>query len=203
MSAPVRLRAACALAAAAVLAGLWALPLDALMPRFAAHMLRHMGLVAVAAPLIVLAAPALARALAMSPLVAAGVEFVLVWAWHLPGLHGGAYRVAGLFVLEQAMFLVAGLLVWAGCLQAARSGAAGDALAGAGGLLLTSMHMVLLGAVLTLAPRDVYAAACGTVPDPAGQALGGMLMLAIGSPVYLLAGVALAARALRLEEARA
>ena len=43
-----------------LLAGLWALPLGALWPAFPVHMLRHMGLVAVAAPLIVLGLPRLA-----------------------------------------------------------------------------------------------------------------------------------------------
>lgn len=46
-----------------------------------------------------------------------------------------------------------------------------------------------------MAPRDLYAGFCGTAPDAERQAIGGMLMLIIGTPVYLLAGVALAARA--------
>lgn len=177
-----------------LLALIWLLP-DAL-PRFPLHMLRHMVLVALAAPLLVLGFPALARVFAAPPLLAAGAEFVLVWAWHLPALHGAAFLLPGAFVLEQATFLLAGLMVWAGCLRAARTGQIADALAGAGGLLLTSMHMTLLGALLTLAPRDLYAEFCGTPPDLGGQASGGMLMLAIGTPVYLIAGVALAARAL-------
>ena len=176
-----------------LLAAIWLLPLDGVAPRFPLHMLRHMVLVALAAPLLVLGLPRLARRLAMPPMIAVVLEFVLVWAWHLPAAHGAAYRLPGAFVLEQASFLLAGVLVWAGCL---RSADGGQALLGAGGLLLTSMHMTLLGALLTLAPRDLYAHVCGTVPDLAGQAGGGMLMLAIGTPVYLLAGVALAARAL-------
>ncbi|WP_306752930.1 cytochrome c oxidase assembly protein [Paracoccus actinidiae] len=185
-----------------LLAAIWLLPLqDA--PRFPLHMIRHMVLVALAAPLLVLGFPALGRWFAIPPLMAAGMEFALVWAWHLPAAHGLAYRLPMGFVLEQASFLLAGLAVWAGCLRGAATGDAGQALAGAGGLLLTSMHMTLLGALLTLAPRDVYAGFCGTVPDPGGQAVGGMLMLAIGTPVYLLAGVALAARALSLREVSA
>ena len=59
------------------------------------------------------------------------------------------------------------------------------------------MHMTLLGALIVLAPRDLYAAICGTAPDLAGQQIGGMLMLAIGTPVYLGAGLALTGLALR------
>ena len=170
-------------------------------------MIRHMVLVALAAPLLVLGFPALGRWFAIPPLMAAGMEFALVWAWHLPAAHGLAYRLPMGFVLEQASFLLAGLAVWAGCLRGAATGDAGQALAGAGGLLLVTILSGLpsagLGALLTLAPRDVYAGFCGTVPDPGGQAVGGMLMLAIGTPVYLLAGVALAARALSLREVSA
>ena len=59
------------------------------------------------------------------------------------------------------------------------------------------MHMTLLGAILTLAPRDLYADWCGTAPDLSGQQIGGMLMLAIGTPVYLIAGLVLTGMSLR------
>lgn len=173
-----------------VLAALWLLPLAQMLPVFPAHMLRHMGLVAIAAPLLVLGAPGMGAALALNPIVAAALEFIVIWGWHLPQMHAFARLEITGFVAEQASFLLAGLLVWAGCLRAAQP------LAGAGGLLLTSMHMTLLGALLTLAPRDLYAALCGTAPDLTGQQIGGMLMLAIGTPVYLIAGLGLTARAL-------
>ncbi|MGV6874184.1 cytochrome c oxidase assembly protein [Pseudochelatococcus sp. B33] len=176
-----------------LLAAIWLLPLDAWAERFPLHMLRHMLLVAVIAPLLVIGFPALRSVVAISPLVAAALEFGLVWAWHLPGAHGLAYRAPAVFALEQASFLFAGLLVWGSCL---RAGDAGSSLAGAGGLLLTSMHMTLLGTLLVLAPRDLYAEICGVAPDLSAQQSGGVLMLAIGTPVYLLAGVALASRAL-------
>ena len=38
-------------------------------------------------------------------------------------------------------------------------------LAGAGALLLTSMHMTLLGSLLVLSNADLYTAFCGTPPD--------------------------------------
>lgn len=191
MSLPVKGRYL--LPALACLAVLWLLPLDRWLPLFPVHMLRHMGLVAVAAPLLVLGLPGLARRMAIPPLLAAALEFVVVWAWHLPAAHATGRNSLTGFVTEQGSFLLAGLLVWAGCLAAAQP------LAGAGGLLLTSMHMTLLGALLILAPRDLYFELCGTAPDLTGQQLGGMLMLGIGTPVYLVAGVALTARALKTE----
>ncbi|WP_375176023.1 cytochrome c oxidase assembly protein [Pseudooceanicola sp.] len=175
----------------ALLVLIWTLPLGALLPDFAVHMLRHMTLVAVAAPLIVLGLPRLSARLSIPPLAAALAEFVVVWAWHLPAAHAlGRLRAVG-FVAEQASFLIVGLLVWISCLRPDQP------LAGAGGLLLTSMHMTLLGALLVLAPYDIYAEICGTAPNLTGQQIGGMLMLAIGTPVYLIAGLALTGIALR------
>lgn len=174
-----------------LLAVLWLAPLQAwLGAAFPVHMLRHMGLVAVAAPLLVLGVPRLGAALAISPLAGAALEFAVVWTWHLPRMHALACQAPAGRVAEQAAFLLAGLLVWAGALGA-------QPLAGAGALLLTSMHMTLLGALLILAPRDLYAELCGLAPDLTGQQLGGLLMLGIGTPVYLVAGLALVGRALR------
>ncbi len=181
-----------------LLAALWALPLQRWVGHaFPVHMLRHMGLVAVAAPLLVIGFPRLGAALAISPLVGAAAEFVVVWAWHLPRMHALAYLHPSARVAEQATFLAAGLLVWAGSLRAAQP------LAGAGGLLLTSMHMTLLGAILILAPRDLYAALCGRMPDLTSQQVGGLMMLGIGTPVYLVAGLWLVRRALDRPEATA
>jgi putative membrane protein len=47
------------------------------------------------------------------------------------------------------------------------------------------------------APADLYAAFCGTPPDLFGQQLGGLLMLGIGTPIYLGGGLWLTALALR------
>lgn len=187
--------------AAAVLALIAAwLPWEAwLGAHFAAHMLRHMLLVAVAAPLLVLAWPGLGRMLAVPPVLGAALEFVLVWAWHMPAAHGLAFQGGAMFLAEQATFLLAGLLVWGGCLDR-RGDAPGRALAGAGGLLLTSMHMTFLGALLVLAPRDLYADWCGTVPSLSGQQAGGMIMLALGTPIYMLGGLWLVAGVLNSRE---
>ena len=175
----------------ALLLALWTWPWEAWVGPFGAHMVRHMGLVALAAPLLVLGIPRLGALFAISPLAAALLEFVVVWGFHLPALREGAAFSTPAYLLEQALFLSVGLCVWAGCLRT-------GGLAGAGGLLLTSMHMTLLGALLTLAPRVLYAPGC--VGSLAEQQLGGMLMLAIGTPVYLIAGLWLTGRALTLKD---
>lgn len=179
-----------AIAAVIALATAWVPDWAALAGEFPAHMLRHMTLVAIAAPLVVLALP---RMMVWAPpvIAAAAFEFIVVWAFHLPAFHASAQAGGMLFVLEQMLFLAAGLAVWASALPPA------PPLAGAGGLLLTSMHMTLLGALLVLAPADLYAGMGGRAPDLGGQQLGGILMLAIGTPVYLVAGLALTAVVLK------
>lgn len=149
---------------------------------FSVHMARHMVIVAVAAPLIVLGVPRLAE-LPVSPLAATLVEFAVVWGWHLPAFHEAARLSLGWYVAEQASFLFAGGLIWISVLRT------GAELAGAGGLLLTSMHMTLLGALLILGGRPLYSAICYGGDPLRDQQLGGMIMLALGTPIYLVAGL--------------
>jgi putative membrane protein len=166
---------------------------------FAAHMVMHMGVVAVAAPLLAVgiarAAPKLVAAFPPATAVAASLfEFGAVWAWHAPAPHDAARAETGFFVLEQASFLFAGVLVW--------TSAVGARAAGVCALLITSMHMVLLGALLLLAPRPLYACAevCSSAAalTPLGdQQLGGVLMLIIGGSAYLAGGLALLSSVLR------
>jgi putative membrane protein len=59
------------------------------------------------------------------------------------------------------------------------------------GLLLTSMHMTLLGALLALSPRPLYfhiAGFSGLTPLE-DQHLGGAIMLLVGGVSYLLGGL--------------
>ena len=69
---------------------------------------------------------------------------------------------------------------------------------GVAALLLTSMHMTLLGALLALAPRPLYHTHAAALAD---QQLGGALMLAVGGAVYLGGGLLLAATLVRLRTA--
>lgn len=174
----------------ASLALAWGPDWRAAMGDFPAHMLRHMILVAVAAPLLVLGVPRLSRH-APPVALAAALEFAVVWGFHLPGIHAATQAGGAASAAEQALFLLAGCAIWASAL------APGRALAGAGGLVLTSMHMTLLGALLVLANDDLYAEICGRAPDLSAQQLGGLLMLGIGTPIYLVAGLALTARVLQ------
>lgn len=180
-------------AAALLLAG-WALALG--RGGFAAHMAAHMVGVAVAAPLLVLGIgrrPGLLN-LPGAALLACGVELLVVWGWHAPALHAAARGHAGIFALEQLSFLLAGFAVWASALPAGDGPRGGSsALAGVGALLMTSMHMSLLGGLLAVAGRPWYHQGAEALWD---QQLGGVIMLALGGLAYLAGALVLLGRAL-------
>ena len=129
------------------------------------------------------------------------IELLAVWGWHAPSLHQLARHTTSGLVLEQATFLSSGLLLW---LAALGGGArAGGTRTGAGivALLLTSMHMTLLGALLALAPRPLYVhgghAAHASMAPLEDQQLGGAIMLLVGGAAYLAGGLVLGAALLR------
>ncbi|GHA85502.1 hypothetical protein GCM10007067_24390 [Lysobacter bugurensis] len=189
-----------------MLAAAWLGPLPALAQHaFAAHMTMHVAVIAIAAPLLAFGLagsghdPAARWPAAFAPLPASVVELVVVWAWHAPALHHAARHAPSMRVLEQGSFLLAGLLVWVSAFggPASRERAA----AGVGGLLLTSMHMTLLGVLLAGASRALYAHA-GAAPlfgldVLQDQQLGGVLMLGVGGTVYLVGALVLLAGLLR------
>jgi putative membrane protein len=184
----------------------WFGPMHAMaLGPFSAHMAMHMGVVAIAAPLLALAisdsdldpVPRAPRLFAAIP--ASVLELFAVWVWHAPVLHHVARHTTGGLVAEQATFLASSLLVWLAALGG--DARAGGTRTGAGivALLLTSMHMTLLGALLALAPRPLYAhaghrSAMAPLED---QHLGGAIMLVVGGVAYLVGGLGLAAALLR------
>jgi putative membrane protein len=171
---------------------------------FSAHMTMHMAVVAVAAPLLAFGvagsgfdpvryAP---RIFAVVP--ASLAELILVWAWHTPALHQAARHSNAMFVCEQGSFLLSGLWLWGSAVGGDRRERAG---AGIVALLLTCMHMTLLGALLALPPRPLYdhGAAHGHMGHGAlaDQHLGGAIMIVLGGASYMCGGLWLALGLLR------
>jgi putative membrane protein len=159
------------------------------------HMAAHMAAVAMAAPVIALAFPASRPA--RSPLLFAMIEFAIVWSFHLPALRHLADTSAAVALAEQALFLAVGVALWRAAL--ARPGE------GVAALLLTSMHMTLLGALIALAPRPLYAM-MAMHPAPgldalADQQLGGVVMLIVGGASYCLGGLWMLGTLLRMRAA--
>lgn len=191
-------------AAILLLALIWLGPLlGAWRDSLAAGMVAHMGVIALAAPLIAIGlpdrwrpGPAMPVAL---PVLASLVELVAVWSWHAPLLRAAAETSLEATIAEQVTFLLAGVFLWSTSFAA--PGERAHAAAGAAALLLTSIHMTLLGALLALSARPLYgvgAVTCfGIVLDARqDQHLGGVIMLLVGAIVYLAGGLVLVARLL-------
>lgn len=179
-----------------LLAALWIGPLPELSRvSMTPAMVLHLGVVAIAPLLLAprLPFPAGPAAIAAATLVEAAV----VWGWHLPAAHDWARLSRFGLLFEQGSFLFAGLLLWSAIRTA-------GSLGGAVALLATLMHMSLLGALIALAPEQIYAA-CGGGPlglSPLeDQQLAGTLMAA-GAAVYLVAGIVRLAPALSLDQDR-
>lgn len=161
---------------------------------FALHMIVHMAIVAMAAPLIAMGIRGTSLDLStrltwITPLTASLIELVTVIFWHMPQIRLVADQSPIVTLLEQIAFLAAGLLLWLSCLSA-------PPLAGVGGLLFTSMHMTLIGVLLALAPRPLYGVGdvtCLGLPlsASADQQVGGVAMLLVGAVSYLVGGIAL------------
>lgn len=190
-------------------------------PPFATHMTMHMLVVAVAAPLLAFGvaggavdpvhrlAPRgdLGRDVGArcSPVVASMVELVLVWAWHAPALHHAARHHLGARAVEQGTFLAAGLYLWVAAFGGSPAERRARAPAGIAGLLLTSMHMTLLGALLALTTRTLFGghgAHAGSLSPLHDQHVGGAIMLLMGGLAYLAGALVLMAEVLRPARSR-
>ena len=195
-------------------------PLDALANTLAsAHMVQHIVLILVAAPLLVAGGVATTMRRALSPSLrpaarraarASGIDSVVdairrpvpawvlhagaLWLWHSASRYEAALRSHVLHGLEHLTFIATALLFWSAVLspRASRRVPRGVAL-----LLLFTMALqsVLLSALLTFAPTpwyDTYAAttqAWGLTPL-VDQQLAGVTMWVPGGLIYL--GIALA-----------
>jgi putative membrane protein len=197
--------------ACAVLASVWLGPLPELARHsFAAHMTMHIAVVAVAAPLIALAIagtpgdPVRAMPRVVAPIPASMIELVIVWAWHVPALHHAARHQLGALLSEQGSFIAAGVLLWISAIGGTREQRRLRAGAGIVGLLFTSMHMTLLGALFALANRPLFhhePDSVSLLAPLADQHLGGSIMLLVGGASYLAGGLWLTAVMLRSQVA--
>ena len=194
-------------------------PLDALSSALAsAHMVQHLMLTVVAAPLLAASAPVTfllrglpmpvrqsARRMRRSPLarsasllgrnaaVMAAVHTVVVWFWHVGSAYDAAVDSEAIHAIEHATLLATALALWSAILHI---GGTIKTAGGAGILVLfgLSMQSAILGALLTFAPRPWYSsytqttAAWGLTPL-ADQQIAGVIMWVPAGVVYLVAAL--------------
>jgi len=190
---------ACA-ALAAVWSTAWNGAMISVVPGdFTAHMVAHVTVMALAAPLLAIAVagsgadPTRRWPWLAAPIAAMVAELVVVWGWHVPRLHDTARADGALLVAEQASFLLVGLLLWLSVLGGGERDARPRRAAGVAALLMTSMHMTLLGVLITLSPRALYLCVTGL----GDQQVAGMVMLFGGATSYLAGGLWLVHRLLQ------
>lgn len=197
-------------------------PLDALSEALAAaHMVQHLLLMLVAAPLLACSAPGTTLLLG-TPRAArrtvarwrAGLRLTrrhtaglrhpaavwllsvgTLWFWHAAGPYDAALRHEAVHVLEHATFLAAGVLFWAIVVDIHRIGRPSP---GFGVLLLfaTAMQSVFLSALLTFAGTPWYTGYARTTQawglEPlADQQLAGAIMWVPGGVIYIIVALTL------------
>lgn len=200
-------------------------PLDALAGALAsAHMVQHVLLVIVAAPLLALGAPltTVLRAMPVAvgrkverarrvlgmrvllqamqrPVVAWLLHVGALWVWHSAVLYDAAVRHPLVHGFEHLSFIVTGVLFW----HAVVGGRRRTVSAGTGLILVFTMALqgVVLSALLTFATVPWYRAYTTTRTwglDPlTDQQLAGVIMWIPGGLIYLGAALALLAAWLR------
>lgn len=196
------MKKACLIAGVMILILAWGTPLPAFSRHaFFGHMIMHMLVVAVAAPIIALGIigtrfdPTLSYTKLFAPIPAATGELIIVWGWHAPFFHHFARNTTTGLILEQGSFLLAGVWVWLACF----GGRPTNKGAGVIGLLLTSMHMTFLGALLSLSTRPIYDHhhSGGHFSVLQDQHIGGAIMLIVGGISYLSGGLWLTMKILK------
>lgn len=171
----------------------------------AMHMVQHMLMMIVIAPLWVLSRPLpqLRAALgtrfrgwyvwplkaASRPGAMAAAHGAVIWFWHAPRPYMLAVEHPWWHAVEHACFLITAGLFWWSVLRAGPANRGRAMLA----LLVTLMHTGLLGALLTFSRTPVYYEA----NDLADQQLAGLIMWVPGGTAYIAASAWCAHRWLR------
>jgi putative membrane protein len=167
---------------------------------FSARVVHHTLMIAVAAPLLVLGGlrfPYLSGNATMH--AGFGLHGLAIWVWHFPAPYAAALSSDAVYWMMQISLLGTAVLFWQAAVD--RRTAAGPVFLS---LLGTTMHMGLLGALITFAAHPLYAphftstAAWGlTALDD--QQLGGLIMWVPAALPYV--GAALAVAYARLRQA--
>lgn len=226
-----RRRAGSFAAGLVVLAAALAPPLDgAAERRFSVHMVQHLFLILVVAPLLVAGRPGamlldglpvasraclgrvlhrpgwrMARRLATNPVVVLAVSVGGFWAWHLPGLYQAALHNDAVHALEHATFLAGAFLFWSVVLDPGPRRRLGLG-ATCGFVFAAMLANIWLAAGLAFATTPLYAvyqpAGAGPAAALADQQLAGVIMWLPADVVYFFTLLALFRRILADAEVR-
>jgi len=164
--------------------------------RFSMHMLQHMVLVLVAAPLLAGSGVLVPRSRLMRSVgLVVVLHAVALWVWHLPKFYDAAMSSDPLHVLEHASFLITAVLFWMVVLDGAL-----DRFKRVGVVFATMLQSGALGALIAFASSPLYGwhRDASASPDRvlADQQLAGAIMWVPPGVLYLVVMLVLLARAL-------
>jgi putative membrane protein len=169
---------------------------------FTRHMLLHIGLMTVLAPLLASWMLRMGRSLpaAHSPgflPVVTLLQLLLFFAWHAPGTLAWMMDAPLVHTAAQLLLLLVATAFWLAVMQRSDSHVWSAVVA----LVLTGKLFCLVALLLVFAPRVLYLASgphAHAAIDLADQQLAGLLMIIACPLTYILAAVLLVARWLRL-----
>lgn len=185
---------------------------------FTFHMIEHEIVMAVSAPLIVLARPvaeilwgfprsarlAVGGLMRTAPVrsvwaflsrgsMATFLQGLAIWGWHAPVLFDAAVENVALHRLQHLSFFLTAVLFWWSVLWRSNRGTA------AWHLFVTMLHTGALGALMALSPRVLYVMQTRTAEEWGltpleDQQLAGLMMWIPAGTIYVGAALAMAAR---------
>ncbi|MGI8550866.1 MAG: cytochrome c oxidase assembly protein, partial [Dehalococcoidia bacterium] len=204
-------------------------PLDGLSSAlFSAHMVQHLLLILVVAPLLVLGKPSMALLWALPlpqrralgrvaqraalhtcrralnrPWLAWLLAAIVLWVWHLPLLYEAALRHQFIHFLEHLCLLGSSLLFWEVLIDRSGSRQFGYGFALAY-IFAMAVQSTALGIILTFSHPwyTAYAATTGAweLSPQDDQQIAGLIMWIPASAIYLIAGLTLIVTWFRVEE---
>jgi putative membrane protein len=166
---------------------------------FSARVAHHVLLIAIVALLAAISLPSRCRAMAISPGALSCIavsHFCVLWGWHSPLLYARALSEPAVFWAMELSLLGTGLAFWLAVLSPHTT-----LVPSLTALLTGTMLMGLLGAIITFAPRPLYAPHFGsTAPfglsELEDQQLAGLIMWVPAVLPYLAAALVLLNRRL-------
>ena len=162
----------------------------------ALHMMEHMALLGVAAPVAAYASQKVpVRWSGPKLAAAAATQIALLWMWHLPPVFSAAGESSSLHLLMSGSLYAAGVWFW----SAVQGIGARNRWQAVMALLLTGKLFCLFAAILVFSPRLLYGLGAHahhghTFGGLADQQLAGLIMITVCPLTYVAAGIVITVR---------
>ncbi|MDH4982180.1 cytochrome c oxidase assembly protein [Hyphomicrobium sp. D-2] len=167
------------------------------------HMIEHMAVLGIAAPLCAYALQSISIAWSGARFVLAVIcQIALLWIWHLPPVFSSASDSLLLHAVMGVSLYIAGVLFWSAVFSSTKANRWQSVMA----LLITGKLFCMFAVILVFSPRLLYDLAAHTHHSQAmggieDQQFAGLIMITVCPLTYVATGIVMAARwLLALEE---